>query len=61
MLGTEKYNGRIFVIIIILMIFSWVLQTSREGTIQSVRRRKGKEKDFMVLEHSRQEKEEREK
>ena len=52
MLGKEKYNGRIFVIIIILMIFSWVLQTSREGTIQSVRRRKGKEKDFMVLQHS---------
>ena len=51
MLGKEKYNGRIFVIIIILMIFSWVLQTSREGTIQSVRR-KGKEKDFMVLQHS---------
>ena len=60
MLGTEKYNDRIFMAIITLMVFSWVLQTSREGTIQSVRRRKGKEKDFIVLQHSWQEKEERE-
>ena len=60
MLGTEKYNDRIFMTIITLMVFSWVLQTSREGTIQSFRRRKGKEKDFIVLQHSWQEKEERE-
>ena len=52
MLGTEKYNDRIFMTIITLMVFSWVLQTSREGTIQSFRRRKGKEKDFIVLQHS---------
>lgn len=48
MLCTEEYNDKIILAIIIIMvtILSWFLQTSKEETTKSVRKREGKERGF---------------
>ena len=59
-LGTEDCNDEIIMIVIRRSVSLWFLQSSKEETIKSVRKEKGKEKGFMFLPNSLQRERERE-